>query len=439
MIAFQTLLLGIVFGVQPVRLMVVPQVKNVEVRLDDVTIGVLAGEPWTVQCDLGETPHPHELVAIARDGSGKEIGRAQQWVNMPRPSAEASLLLEHGPQPGQVVAARLAWHELKGTEPITVRVTLDGRTLTVSNPKRFEIPACDPTQGHILSAELIFAGGRTARADAAFGGHIGEKAQSQLTAVPLVLEPGTKLPSGPDLQTWFRERDTPLPVLGLDDEPFEVVLILDQAVWSVLAGERGAMPGDLASRWMEPEFPWITFDPAGPNDNRLFIGIAVPRLVLGSDRSARAIFPTYEPVGFVASKFRARLANLSLKLAVRGPQALADSVASAGALAAAGNRPRAVVLLLAGSQEDDSTIPPAGARAYLEDMHVPLFVWSLLKGGAAGEWAPAEDVSSRSLMDRAAERLRERLSAQRIVWLEGAYLPQRIRLAEGVKGVHLAP
>lgn len=140
MIAFQTLLLGLVFGVQPVRLMVAPQVRSVEVRLDDVTVGVLAGEPWTVQCDLGGIPHPHELVAIARDGSGREVGRAHQWVNMPRPSAEANLLLERGPQPGQVVAARLAWNELKGTEPITVRVTLDGRTLTVNDAKRFEIP-----------------------------------------------------------------------------------------------------------------------------------------------------------------------------------------------------------------------------------------------------------------------------------------------------------
>ena len=55
------------------------------------------------------------------------------------------------------------------------------------------------------------------------------------------------------------------------------------------------------------------------------------------------------------------------------------------------------------------------------------------------KWGTAEEVSSHSLMNRAVERLRERLSAQRIVWLEGAHLPQRIRLAEGVRGVHLAP
>lgn len=292
---------------------------------------------------------------------------------------------------------------------------------------------------HLLSAELVFAEGRTARVDAAFGGDLGEEAQSQLTAVPLVLEPGTKLPALPQLQTWFREGETPLRVLGVDEEPFDVVLILDQAVWTVLASERGATPGALQSEWKNLESGLLTFDAAGPDDDRLFVGIAVPQLLSGSDGSTRVIFPAYEPVEFVASRFRARLANMSLKLAVLGTQLLADAVASTGAFVAASNRPRAVVLLLAGSPNDASAIPPAGARGYLEDMHVPLLVWSLLKDGEVGKWGTAEDVSSHNLMFRAAQRLSERLSAQRIVWLEGAHLPQRIRLAEGVRGVHLAP
>ena len=439
MIVFQTLLIGLAFGLQPVRFMVGPQVKSVEVRLDDVTVGVLAGDPWTVQCDLGGAPHPHELIAIARDGSGKEIGRARQWVNMPRSAAEATLLLERGPQPGKVVAAHLAWNELKGTEPKTVRVTLDGRAVAVKDPKRFEIPTCDPKEAHVLSAELVFAEGRTARVDAVFGGDLAEEAQSQLTAVPLVLEPGTNLPALPEMQAWFREGDAPLRVLGVEQAPFDVVLILDQGVWPLLASERGETAGAREIGWKELRPALLTCDTAGRNDNRLFIGIAVPQFLFGTDGSTRAIFPTYEPVGFVASRFRARLANLNLKLAVLGTQMLADAAATAGGVAAANNRARAVVLLLAGSREDASAIAANSARSYLEDMHVPLLVWSLLKGGETRGWGPAEDVCSDDLMDLAAKHLKERLSAQRIVWLEGAHLPQRIRLAEGVKGVHLAP
>ena len=98
-----------------------------------------------------------------------------------------------------------------------------------------------------------------------------------------------------------------------------------------------------------------------------------------------------------------------------------------------------MVLLLAGSHGEASAITPAGARAYLQDMHVPLLVWSLLGGGETDGWGIAEDVSSGGRLDRAAKHLRDQLAQQHIVWLEGAHLPQRIRLGESVKGVHLAP
>jgi hypothetical protein len=439
-IAFQTLLLGLAFGVQPVKLMVAPQVRSVEVRLDDVTIGVLAGEPWTIWCDLGGSPHPHELVAIARDGSGKEIGRARQWVNMPRPSAEATLLLERGPQPGQVVAARLAWNDAKGTEPRTVAVTLDGKALTVKDPRRFEVPPCDPKQAHILTAELLFPEGRTARTDAAFGGDIGEEAQSELTGLPVVLEPGNDLPAPPDFQGCFWEGDAPLRVLGVERAPFDVGIVLDQKVRAVLAREYGERGVDLQYPGRTRQASQLlVFDPAGHNDNRLFIVFGVPELFYGIDGSEHVLFPAYMPMEFSTFKFRARLANLVAGPIPLGAQTLADAVASNGALVAASNRPRAVVLLLAGSPRDGSAISPAAARAYLKDMHVPLLVWALLRGADTDGWGTAEDVSSGSRMDQAAKHLRDQLRQQRIVWLEGAHLPQRIRLAEGVRGVHLAP
>ena len=302
MVVFQTLLLGLALGVQSVTLMVAPQVKSVEVRLDGATIGVLAGEPWAVQCDFGESPHPHDLVAIARDASGKEIGRVRQWVNMPRAGAEAALLLERAPQPTRVLAARLAWNDAKGSEPKSVRVALDGKILTIEDPKRFELPPCDPRQPHVLSAELVFAEGRTARVDAVFGGDIGEEAQSELTAVPFVLEPGTNLPTLPEMQAWFREGDAPLRVLGGEQAPFDVVLILDQAVRQVLAKEHGATGGGVQFSGRAGQPPQLlVFDPAGPNDNRLFIAFGVPEVFYGADNYAHVIFPTHGPVDFVTS------------------------------------------------------------------------------------------------------------------------------------------
>jgi hypothetical protein len=440
MIAFQTLLLGLVFGLQPVRLMVAPQVKSVDVRLDDATVAVLGAEPWTVQCDFGEALHPHELVAIARDGSGKEIGRARQWVNMPRSAAEATLLLERGSQAGRVVAARVAWNEAKGTEPTTVRVALDGNALRIKDPRRFEIPPCDPQHVHILSAELVFAEGRAARAQVAFGGGIGEEAQSELTAVPLVLQLGTDLLRLSEIQAWFFEGVRPLRALGVERGPFDVVLVLDQEARAVLASEHGAKGGGvpLSGRASLPP-QLLLFDPAGRDDNRLFIAFGVPELFYGDDKTAHVVFPAYSPMRFVTSEVRARLANLTYGSGVMGTSTLADAVASMGALAAANNRPRAVVLLLAGSRDDTSATVPSAARAYLEDLHVPLFVWSLTGTGGSADWGTAEDVSSGGRLDRAAKHLRDQLAQQHIVWLEGAHLPQRIRLGESVKGAHLAP
>ena len=440
MIAFQTLLLGLVLGVQPVRLMVAPQVKSVEVRLDGTTIGALAGEPWIVRCDFGESLHPHELVVIARDGSGTEIGRVRQWVNMPRARAEATLLLERGPQPNRVVAARLAWNEAKGAGPETVRATLDGKALTIKDPRHFELPPCDPKQAHVLSAELVFAEGRTARVDAVFGGDIGEEAKLDLTGVPLLLDPGHNPPSLQEIQTWFRKDDRPLRVLGVEHGPFDVVLLLDQEARTLLAREHGAKGGGAqfeGGAALPPQL--LSFDRSGADDDRLFIAFGVPESFSGDDGSTHVVFPAYSPMDFVTSNVRPRLANLVYASTVVGAPTLADAVASMGALVAANNRPRAVVVLLAGSPDDRSRITPSGARAYLGDLHVPLLVWSLTGAGVSDSWGTEEDVSTEGSLDKAARRLKGDLAAQRIVWLEGAHLPQRIRLAEGVKGAHLAP
>ena len=43
MIAFETLLLGIIFGRVPIRVMVAPPVTTVEFRLDGASIGTLVG------------------------------------------------------------------------------------------------------------------------------------------------------------------------------------------------------------------------------------------------------------------------------------------------------------------------------------------------------------------------------------------------------------
>lgn len=328
MIAFQTLLLGLVFGLQPVALMVAPQVRSVDVCLDGVTVNTLSAEPWVAECFFGASPHPHELVAIGRDAAGKELGRARQWVNMPRPAAEATLLLERGRQPNQVTAARLTWNEVKGRAPVYVRVTLDGKVLPVKDPKRFELPACAPEHAHVLSAELVFPEGRTARADAAFGGDLADEAKSDLTGLPLILEPGHKLPALSEMQTWFRDGDRPLHVLGVDRSPFDVVLLLTRAACAVLVRERGAMIGGVYTpEGMLVSRRLFVFDPAGRDDDRLFVATAASQVFRGEDYSYHVVFSSYLPVVFAPSRFRARLANMGA-LAASSDQQLVGTQSS---------------------------------------------------------------------------------------------------------------
>ena len=109
--------------------------------------------------------------------------------------------------------------------------------------------------------------------------------------------------------------------------------------------------------------------------------------------------------------------------------------------AASLNRRRAVVMFVCDPAPDGSTISVAAARAYLEALDVPLFVWTPDRRVADRElpgWGPAEDASTNLQLQGAISRLKESLDAQRIVWVDGLHLPQSIRLTPGPKPVFLA-
>jgi hypothetical protein len=134
-----------------------------------------------------------------------------------------------------------------------------------------------------------------------------------------------------------------------------------------------------------------------------------------------------------------------------GPRRLADAVSVAGAEVAASNHRRAVVVVVAetnrqrtagGWTPDASSLPVETARAFLAALHVPLAVWSLSGDPSAAftaAWGPSEDVSNRGKMRAAANNLEARLASQRIVWLAGRHLPQRITLDESRTTLRLAP
>ena len=100
------------------------------------------------------------------------------------------------------------------------------------------------------------------------------------------------------------------------------------------------------------------------------------------------------------------------------PRRYADAVAVAGVMAAEQGTRRAVVVLLQRGYRDESARDAATVRDYLRALGVPLHVWSV---GATKEqrqaWGEVWDVSTRDRLRGAANRLRDDLASQSVVWL----------------------
>jgi hypothetical protein len=433
-VEFQTLFLGIVFGLWPVRVMVSPPVASVELVLDGTAVGSVSAEPWTLNCDFGP-PSPHELVAVGRNARGEEVSRARQWVNLPKPPALAQLFVESAGQGKPFGRARLSWNTLSAAKAKRIRVLLDGKEIAAKSPAAFDLPAVDTTTAHLLSAEVTFTDGTMARAEAAFGGEVAAGVQTELTAVPIVLRAGATLPPPAQMKGWFSDGGVPVPVIAVDEGLADAVVVFDQ---DVLGRFRGLTPVRPSTSVIVPSEGGMQASRGG---NRLFAMFAVPQVIRAPGRELRSLFPVSVPMTLDPSELAWAVFNLQFSAAKPSEQALANAVATAGLQAAAVSRRRAVVVLLGEPTPDRSTISVEDARVFLQDIDVPLFVWSpdprIARTDLPG-WGRPREVSNDLLFLGAFARLQTSLQAQRIVWLEGSHLPQRIVLSPQVKDAFLA-
>src|SRR3954467_5024606 len=81
-------------------------------------------------------------------------------------------------------------------------------------------------------------------------------------------------------------------------------------------------------------------------------------------------------------------------------------------------RRRAVVLVLSKFRPSSLYAAPV-VRGYLEEVGVPLFVWSPdgPRPDLAAAWGRIDDISTQAGMEAAVTRLNASLAAQRIVWV----------------------
>jgi hypothetical protein len=441
MIAFASLFLGLVVGVVPVTVLVEKPVATVRVELDGRTVGRVAQPPWTVPLDFGADPLPHELVARALDESGKEIAVARQFVNLPRPPAEVEVVLERDAK-GKAVAARFSGQSLIAVRPAKVTATFDGANLPVDSV-RIEIPDHDPDARHILTVELEFAPAIKSRTDLVFGGAAASVARSELTAVAV----RSTQPRGPEVsdltETLVRD-GRPIRVVAVEQGPALVCVVRGPSVSLALkalgnGGKTTLLRGPDGRRLPTFDREASRYQISLEKEDTVRFVWPMPRTLVNSpgaqlfDRSRD--FPALDGgVGWLLTR---------VEHPDQHPKEfrLADAAAVAGLEATAAGQRRAVILVLGDEKSDDSRHSPAAVRRYLEAMRVPLYVWSLKSlttQPLAKGWGEVEDISSSARLEAAVARVKADLAAQRIMWVEGRYLPQEITLARNASGLELA-
>jgi hypothetical protein len=425
-ITFLTVYLGIVIGVRPLEVQADPGVAAVEFRIDGRTLSSVAQPPWRTLVDFGP-PLPHELVAIARDARGAEVGRAVQLVNVPRPLAEASFALLPGTG-GAGRIARLTFASALSARPESIDLTFDGATLDPGNLARIRLPDFRPADVHVLRAVLEFRGGSRAATELLVGGVKREapggpetmrgEAEAELTAIPVVFK--GRPPKESEMNGWFLANGRPVSVEAVEESPGEIVVVKDENAAPWLARLRSG--------------PFRSYS-ASPLRKGQKLRFCWPGILKADDAA-----PGYD-VFLRSQDFTepADVRRLLLQIPppdYAGPPRLGDAVGAAALSASAANRPRAVVLLIAGP-DDESATPTEWTRAYLRALRVPLFVWARKKAFVDPAWGKPEVLETVSDVPYAVKIVTKAVESQRIVWLEGRHLPQSISLSAKARKVSL--
>jgi hypothetical protein len=425
-IVFLTLYLGLIAGRQPVDLQVGPDVKSVRILVDGREAAVVKAAPWSAIVDLGPAFEPRELVAIAFDRDGDEIGRTSQIINLPRPSAELTIGLQTDDK-GIPLSVALRWEHVFAAKPSHTTISIDGQNVRVDEQLHARLPKVDLAHPHVIAAEMRFDDGFVARRELVItGGAVSDSIDTELTPVVFT----GKLPGkhgtldgcfsahGAPVQT--RAVETPGALVFVVREPNvrEVEAALDPGhytgrSWRESQQVRHRMPLDTGTT-MRYTWPIVRrVEAAGHIPTNVFLTSAtMPSSDVGM-------------LGFLTLAYDAVTAAYPLRqIDPNNHRHFADAVAVAGINAITGAHRRAVVLVVDCSftlsrDVDDSTAQPAAVRHYLDSVGVPLFVWSVSgpRPDLESSWGDVDDISTPAQFHAAVERLRASLASQHVAWI----------------------
>ena len=399
-LVFLTLYLGLVSGKQPLALKADANVKSVRIVIDGTTLGTLTEPPWRAEIDFGPALLPHEVDAVGFDAGGKEIARATQFVNVPRPEAEAEIVLDRNAEE-RPVRAKLVIRHLAREKPRGATMKLDDAALALDKDFAAALPAVDMKRPHFLMAEVEFPGGAVARRELVFGGEFAESAETQLTPVAIV-RTGDAQPAG----DCFVANGAPLRVRSIEEGEADVIFVRDPST------------GTLTHQVLKQGNTVPMIRKYATLDHGTFAHLLSPvaEKVRGGEELTE-IFPLSASVDASQTGMLYVLTQLQLRQA--GPRQWADATAVAAVRAAARGHRRVVVLVI-GEAPDQSDYQPAAIRNYLAALGVPLFVWA--PGGALPEltaqWGAVRDLSAMGRVVQGTLEIQRELARQRIAWVE---------------------
>jgi len=396
-LVFLSLLLGLVSGKQTIALHAGPEVKAIRLVLDGREIARLTETPWRTDIDLGNELVPRELEAVGYATNGDQIARVTQLINLPTETAQVEIVREGNGV--QLHGRNIEYSPLK-----LASVTFDGKPLAIDTKLYAQLPAdIDWSRPHVVAAQMTFANGVKARREIVVqGATYSDTAESQLTPVLLTL-------------TSDREPASYEGCLSLAGSP-----IVPAAV----------EPGDA--------FVMFVRDPDANEATAAFSSKRSPvpaaHLRLAADTREEVLWPIASRFGTPTDKtllfqhsgaVSATTVDVRTLLSAPGPfgsrdtRRYAEAVAVAGLRAMATGKRRAVVYVLSTQHKSQDDRDPRMVRRYLGSIGVPLHVWSLSgpRPDLETTWGTVEDISTMPLLREAVDRLRESLSAQRVVWV----------------------
>ena len=164
----------------------------------------------------------------------------------------------------------------------------------------------------------------------------------------------------------------------------------------------------------------------------------VPRPINAPGQPTAIAFPQSVNHGKVSSVSWLLSQRLSPPPSATEPRQFTDAVAVAAMSSLERGRRRAVILVVS-KAPDRSLYSPPVVRRYLEDVGVPLFVWSAdgPRPDLASAWGTVDDISTPAGLQAAAGRLNDALTRQRLVWV--AADPLTALKAEGAERCGLIP